>query len=170
MSQELRIAGTIKESIVDGPGIRYVVFAQGCNHNCPGCHNNHTHDFNGGVLTTVKALVEDIKKNPLLDGVTLSGGDPFEQSEAFAELAKEVKALGLSVMTYTGYTYEKLIEEKIVHKGWGALLRATDILVDGRFEEKCKNLLLPFRGSENQRIIDIHQSIKEDRVVEAKIS
>lgn len=170
MSGILRIAGTISESIVDGPGIRYVVFAQGCRHQCPGCHNEHTHDFEGGVITTIKNIIDDIKRNPLLDGITLSGGDPFEQAENFAELAKQVKALGLSVMTYTGYTYEEIMDQKIVHKGWGALLRITDILVDGRFDEKCKNLLLPFRGSENQRLIDINRSMMEDRVIEAKIS
>lgn len=169
METELRIAGVIKESIVDGPGIRYVVFAQGCRHHCPGCHNQHTHDFFGGSVTTVQKIVEDLKKNPLLDGITLSGGDPFEQAEAFAVLAKEAKNLGLDVMTYTGYTYEHIVDEKIAHKGWGALLRASDILVDGKFDEMSKNLLLPFRGSENQRMIDICRSIQEQRVIEAKI-
>ncbi len=165
----IRTAGIVSESIVDGPGIRYVVFAQGCNHNCPGCHNKHTHDFNGGTLTTVKNIIDDMKRNPLLDGITLSGGEPFEQAEAFSVLAKEVKTMGLNVMTYTGYTFEKIMEEKIVHKGWGALLRATDILVDGKFEEKRKNPMLPFRGSDNQRIIDINESISRESIVEAKI-
>lgn len=169
MNTELRIAGTITESIVDGPGLRFVVFAQGCRHNCPGCHNKHTHDFHGGILTTVDALVDQIRKNPLLDGVTLSGGDPFEQAEGFAELAKAVKGMGLNVVTYTGYTYETLMEEKITHKGWGALLRATDILVDGPFDEKLKNLLLPFRGSENQRMIDIGRSMREEKIINAQI-
>jgi len=169
MDTVLKIAGVITESIVDGPGIRYVVFAQGCRHHCPGCHNQHTHDFEGGTEVTVGKLMEEIKKNPLLDGVTLSGGDPFEQAEGFAILAKEVKHLGLNVMTYTGYTYEHIMDEKIAHKGWGALLRATDILVDGRFDENHKNLLLPFRGSENQRLIDICRSMQEERIIEAKI-
>ena len=170
MSGVVRIAGKIPESITDGPGIRYVIFAQGCKHECPGCHNEHTHDFNGGILTTVKNLIDDIKRNPLLDGVTFSGGEPFEQAEVFAEIAKEVKALGMSVMTYTGYTYETLIDQKINHKGWGSLMRETDILVDGRFEEKHKNLMLTFRGSENQRIIDMNRSMLENKIVDAKIS
>lgn len=165
MDTYIRIAGIIKESIVDGPGIRMVVFAQGCRHKCPGCHNPETHPFNGGELVTVDSIVEQAKRNPLLDGITFSGGDPFEQAEAFAVLAREAKKLNLNIMTYTGYTYEFLAENASKHAGWDALLNESDILVDGRYEESKRNLLLKFRGSENQRIIDLKRTRAENRVV-----
>ncbi|WP_265442720.1 anaerobic ribonucleoside-triphosphate reductase activating protein [Acetivibrio straminisolvens] len=165
METYIRISGIIKESIVDGPGIRMVVFAQGCRHKCPGCHNPETHSFDGGTLVTVDFILEQAKKNPLLDGITLSGGDPFEQAEAFAVLAHEAKKLNLDIVTYTGYTYEYILENASRNKGWDALLDETDILVDGRYEESKKNLLLKFRGSENQRIIDVKKSKAESRIV-----
>ncbi len=165
MKTIIRIAGIIKESIVDGPGIRMVVFAQGCKHKCPGCHNPETHSFNGGTLVTVDSILELAKKNPLLDGITFSGGEPFEQAEAFAVLAQEVKKLNLDIVTYTGYTYEYILENSSRHRGWGALLDKTDILVDGRYEANKRNLLLKFRGSENQRIIDVKRTKAEKRIV-----
>lgn len=165
MKTIIRIAGIIKESIVDGPGIRMVVFAQGCKHKCPGCHNPETHSFNGGTLVTVDSILELAKKNPLLDGITFSGGEPFEQAEAFAVLAQEVKKLNLDIVTYTGYTYEYILENSSRHRGWGALLDKTDILVDGRYEANKRNLLLKFRGSENQRIIDVKRTKAENRIV-----
>lgn len=158
MNTEIRIAGIIKESIVDGPGIRMVVFAQGCKHNCPGCHNPETHSFDGGTIATIDSIIEQAKKNPLLDGITFSGGEPFEQAEAFALLAREAKKARLDIMTYTGYTYEYLIENSSKHNGWALLLEETDILVDGRFELDKKNPLLIFRGSGNQRIIDLRKT------------
>jgi len=161
----IRIAGIIKESIVDGPGIRMVVFAQGCKHRCPGCHNPETHSFDGGTLVTVDSIIDQAKKNPLLDGITFSGGEPFEQAEAFAVLAKEAKKLNLNIVTYTGYTYEYIVENFLNLSGWEALLNETDILVDGRYEEDKRNLLLKFRGSENQRIIDIKRTKSENRIV-----
>ncbi|HPU42198.1 MAG TPA: anaerobic ribonucleoside-triphosphate reductase activating protein [Acetivibrio clariflavus] len=161
----IRIAGIIKESIVDGPGIRMVVFAQGCKHRCPGCHNPETHSFDGGTLVTVDSIIDQAKKNPLLDGITFSGGEPFEQAEAFAVLAKEAKKLNLNIVTYTGYTYEYIVENFLNFSGWEALLNETDILVDGRYEEDKRNLLLKFRGSENQRIIDIKRTKSENRIV-----
>ena len=142
-----------------------VVFAQGCKHNCPGCHNPETHSFDGGTLVTVDSIIEQAKRNPLLDGITFSGGEPFEQAEAFAVLARESKKLHLNVMTYTGYTYEYIIGNSSRHKGWEELLNETDILVDGRFELDKRNLLLKFRGSENQRIIDVKRSKSENRIV-----
>ncbi|NMA64828.1 MAG: anaerobic ribonucleoside-triphosphate reductase activating protein [Clostridiaceae bacterium] len=165
MDVNIRIAGIINESIVDGPGIRMVVFAQGCKHKCPGCHNPETHSFNGGKLVTVSSILEQAKKNPLLDGITFSGGDPFEQAEAFTILAREAKKLNLNIMTYTGYTYEYLVKNASRHRGWNSLLVETDILVDGKFEWSKKNLLLKFRGSENQRIIDINRTKAENRLV-----
>ncbi len=165
MDTYIKIAGIIKESIVDGPGIRMVVFAQGCKHNCPGCHNPETHSFDRGTLVTVDSIIEQAKRNPLLDGITFSGGEPFEQAQAFAVLARESKKLHLNVMTYTGYTYEYIISNSSRHKGWEELLNETDILVDGRFELDKRNLLLKFRGSENQRIIGVKRSKSENRIV-----
>lgn len=165
MDTYIRTAGLIKESIVDGPGIRLVVFAQGCKHNCPGCHNPETHSFDEGSLVTVDSIIEQAKRNPLLDGITFSGGEPFEQAQAFAVLARESHKLDLDVMTYTGYSYEYIIRNSSKHKGWEELLNETDILVDGKFELDKRNVLLKFRGSENQRIIDIKRSKAENRIV-----
>lgn len=162
----LRIAGIIKESIVDGPGIRLVVFTQGCRHHCVGCHNPETHSFDSGTFMETDEIIQLIKKNPLLDGITLSGGDPFEQAEACAELAVKVKKLGLNVITYTGYTFEDLVKGFSMKKGWKELIHATDLLVDGRFVIEKRNLLLKFKGSENQRIIDVRESLSCGSAVE----
>ena len=148
---KLRLAGVIKESIVDGPGIRFVVFGQGCPHRCPGCQNPQTHDFSGGYDTTTERLLAEIRKNPMLKGITLSGGDPFVQPEAMAELAEEAHKLGLNVVTYTGYTIEELLNGLEGHPGWRRLLEQSDTLVDGRFILEQKSMLLKFRGSKNQR-------------------
>lgn len=167
MNKKVRIAGVVKESIVDGPGIRFVVFAQGCHHHCDGCHNPATHDFNGGNLVDVEAIIDEMKKNPLLDGITLSGGEPFEQAAGFCELARRAKEEGYHVMTYTGYTYESLIEKKDVRRL--GLLENTDLLVDGKFEVKNKSLMLKFRGSKNQRIIDVNKSRHQNQVILSEI-
>jgi anaerobic ribonucleoside-triphosphate reductase activating protein len=164
MGRQIKASGIINESIVDGPGIRMVIFAQGCKHKCRGCHNQHTHSFDGGELVEIYKIIGNIKKNTLLDGVTLSGGEPFEQAENFAVLAQEVKKMGLNVITYTGYTYERLIEYSSERKGYIDLLNNTDMLVDGPFILEEKNLLLKFRGSNNQRIIDVPNSIKNKKV------
>lgn len=158
MSTELRIAGIIKESIVDGPGIRLVVFTQGCNHKCPGCHNPETHSFEGGTLVSIDSVIELAKKNPLLDGITFSGGEPFEQADALSELAVKAKRAGLNIITYTGYTYEYLVQHTSERPEWKKLLDETDVLIDGRFDLQKKNALLKFRGSTNQRIIDLKRT------------
>lgn len=165
MENYIRIANIIKESIVDGPGIRMVVFAQGCKHKCPGCHNPETHSFDGGTLVTVDWILEQAKRNPLLDGITFSGGEPFEQADAFAVLAQEAKKLNLNIVTYTGYTYEYIIENSSRYGGWDTLLDNTDILVDGRYESEKRDILLKFRGSENQRIIDVKRTKSENKIV-----
>lgn len=170
MGELLRIAGIVKESIVDGPGIRFVVFAQGCKHNCPGCHNPGTHSFDGGVLTSIDTLLESVQKNPLLDGVTLSGGEPFEQAEGFSEFASRIHKLKMNVITYTGFTYEEIVKDMDKRPGWRALLDETDLLVDGRFELDKRNLMLKFRGSENQRIIDVKRTKAEKKIVLADLN
>lgn len=163
---KLRLAGVIRESIVDGPGIRLVVFSQGCSHRCKGCHNPDTHDPAGGYDTTVENILAAIQKNPLLQGVTLSGGDPFEQAPGMAELARKVHELGLNVITYTGYTIEQLLQGLAEHSGWRELLEQTDFLVDGPFLLDQKTLLLKFRGSKNQRIIDPKASLAAGKAIE----
>ena len=151
----LRIAGTIGESIVDGPGIRYVVFTQGCPHGCPGCHNPQTHDFAGGKEISVEVLLADITKNPFVKAVTLSGGEPFCQPAALAELAAPLKAKDYHLMSYTGYTFEQLLEKPDALP----LLEQLDLLVDGPFVASRKNIELRFRGSDNQRVLDVPASL-----------
>ena len=161
---ELRIAGTVNDSIVDGPGIRFTIFTQGCPHNCEGCHNPQTHDFHGGTIVDTDELLEKVKSNPLLDGVTFSGGEPFCQAHILAELGREVKKLGMDIITYTGYTFEQLYEKR-EQNGWGELLEVTDYLIDGPFILAQKDWEIKFRGSSNQRYIDCQESLKQVRAV-----
>lgn len=165
MNCTLRLAGVIKESIVDGPGIRFVVFAQGCPHNCKGCHNPDTHDPNGGYETNTDNIINAIKENPMIMGVTLSGGEPFMQAHELAQLAKQAHRLGLNIMTYTGYTFEKLLEGFAEHPQWKELLEQTDILIDGPFILEQKSLMLRFKGSKNQRTIDVKKSLEKGEAV-----
>ena len=160
---EIRLAGLEPESIVDGPGYRFTVFVQGCPHNCPGCHNPQTHDFSGGHLADTDDVIAHFGKNPLVRGVTFSGGEPFSQAEPFTELAKLLKANGYEVASYTGYTFEELLENGTPAQK--QLLAALDILVDGEFVLAQRNLDLRFRGSENQRILDVPQSLAQGRAV-----
>lgn len=153
----IRVAGIVNESIVDGPGIRLVVFVQGCQHNCKGCHNPETHSYEGGTLVTQEEIMERIKENPLLDGVTFSGGEPFDQAKELAELGEKIKELGLHLITYTGYLYEKILIRE--NEDWSRLLRTTDVLVDGPFKIKERTFEKRFRGSLNQRIIDVKRNI-----------
>lgn len=163
---KLRVCGFTKESVVDGPGIRAVVFAQGCPHLCPGCHNPETWDCEGGYDLEIEDLLYQISANPLLKGITLTGGEPFAQAEAFSELTARVKDMGLDVVTYSGYTYEELIEQGQINKSLKKLLENTDILIDGPYVEALKDLSLAFRGSRNQRIIDVKESLQSGRVVQ----
>lgn len=148
----LRLAGTENDSIVDGPGIRFTIFVQGCPHHCPGCHNPQTHDFAGGTDTDCAQLLARIDANPLLDGVTFSGGEPFCQASVLAELGAQLRQRGLNIITYTGFTYEKLLEDANQENGYRALLEVTDYLVDGRFEQdkkamSCISRAAPTSGS-----------------------
>ncbi|MEW6192999.1 MAG: anaerobic ribonucleoside-triphosphate reductase activating protein [Bacillota bacterium] len=149
----LRIAGIVRESVVDGPGLRYVIFAQGCPHRCVGCHNPETWDPAGGYEVTVEEILGDIVRNPLVRGVTFSGGDPFLQAGAFAALGRALRQKGYDIVTYTGYTYEEL--RAMTDPAVQDLLAVTDILIDGPFILDERDLTLPFRGSRNQRIIDL---------------
>ena len=160
---EIRIAGTVTESIVDGPGFRYTVFVQGCPHNCPGCHNPQTHDLNAGKLVDTDELFKECIEDPLNKGVTFSGGEPFLQATALYELGKRFKERGMSLWCYSGWTFEELQKQgEDVQK----LLSIVDVLVDGKFIEERRTLSLQFRGSDNQRLIDVRKSIKKGSAVE----
>ncbi|MDR2160680.1 MAG: radical SAM protein, partial [Desulfovibrio sp.] len=141
----------VEESIVDGPGLRYVLFTQGCPHACRGCHNPETHSLFGGRLVSVSSVLAAVEKNPLLAGVTFSGGEPFLQPEPLCALARGVHALGGTVVVYTGYTLEQLRE--LADPPSRRLLLAADLLVDGPYVEALRDLNLPFRGSSNQRLL-----------------
>lgn len=165
MDKKIRLSGIAYESLVNGPGMRRVFFAQGCKHNCKGCFNPMTHDFNGGELRDMDELLKEVRENPMLKGVTFSGGDPWEQAEKFAYMAKEIKKMGLNVWSYTGYTFEYIRENMEERKGWKELLENIDVLVDGPFQEDKKQDGLRFRGSSNQRIIDVKESLRVGEVV-----
>ncbi len=160
---DIRIAGVVDDSIVDGPGFRLAVFTQGCPHNCEGCHNPETHDFGGGSIKDTSEIINMMEENILLDGLTLTGGDPFCQPEPCIELAKAAKKQGLNVWAFTGWTYEDILadEEK------AALLREIDVLIDGPFILAQRTLDKRFMGSKNQRAIDVKRSLEEGTVIEA---
>ena len=159
----MRIAGTVQDSIVDGPGFRFTVFTQGCSHHCPGCHNPQTHDPSGGTEHTVEELLERMRSNPLTDGLTLSGGEPFEQPEDCLLLAQGAHESGLNLWSYTGYLFEFLRDQGT--EAQKALLREVDVLVDGPFLLDQRTLSLPWRGSRNQRVIDVPKSLENGDVV-----
>lgn len=154
-----------KDSIVDGEGIRSVIWTQGCKHHCPGCHNPITHSFEDGFLVDVEDIKKEIKKLEAQDGITFSGGDPMEQPEACAEIAKYCHKLNLNVWCYTGYTYEELEEKIKTNPSILEFLKNIDVLVDGRFILKEKSYDVIFRGSKNQRLIDVPKSLKQKKIV-----
>lgn len=162
----IRLASKVqKDSIVDGPGLRTVIWTQGCKHACPGCHNPQTHDMNGGFETTVDYIIEEIRNSHLQKGITLSGGEPFLQPVPLAKIAEEAQSLGLDVWCYSGFLYDWLIDERNpMHKENMDLLRHIDVLVDGRFVLAKKDYRLKFRGSSNQRIIDVQKSLQAGSV------
>ena len=158
----VNLAGIVTDSIVDGPGLRTTLFAQGCPHHCEGCHNPETWDFSGGTEVSMEASVEIVKSSPLCRGVTFSGGEPFAQAEGFAEIAKALKEKGYEVASYSGYTFEELLDGT---DGQKELLQLLDVLIDGPFLMREKSLEIAFRGSRNQRIINVPESLKAGRVV-----
>lgn len=162
---EIRIAGTVEDSIVDGPGLRFVVFTQGCPHRCDGCHNPETHDFAGGRVTTTDALFEQCMENPLCSGVTFSGGEPFCQAEALYELGSRFKSAGKHLMCYSGWTFEELLAKAQREESVGKLLSIADVLVDGKFDISKRSLSLQYRGSSNQRLINVQESLKTGTTV-----
>lgn len=159
----LRISGLMNDSIVDGPGLRYTIFTQGCPHHCEGCHNPQTHPFKGGKKINIKKIEKEIQANPLLYGVTFSGGEPFTQAKTLIPLAKFVKEKGLELACYSGYLFEQLISGQIPFAK--ELLQYVDILIDGKFVLSQKSLNLKFKGSKNQRTIDVQTSLKQNKPV-----
>lgn len=159
----VNVAGIVPESIVDGRGFRYTVFVQGCPHHCRGCHNPQTWPFEGGTAREVKELFKEFSHNPMLRGVTFSGGEPFCQAAPLTELARLVHEIGKDVTAYSGWTYEELLA--LHDPDVDGLLAECDVLIDGPFVEALKNLELQFRGSENQRVIDMRKTREIGRVV-----
>lgn len=186
----ISLYGTVPDSIVDGPGLRYAVFVQGCSHHCPGCHNPESQPAEGGTETTLAALLADIRANGLAHDVTLSGGEPFEQPKACAALAAELKRNGYGIWCYTGYLHDDLagraeaartqqaqreeagltgnaLTEGIADDlAVGDLLDSIDVLVDGPFVESRKSLELKWCGSSNQRLIDVPATRRAGSIVE----
>ncbi len=153
---DLHIAGTVSDSIVDGPGLRFVIFTQGCSHHCKGCHNPHTWEYGVGKVANLDELYNAVLNNPLLSGVTLSGGEPFDQAPALYPLVERYRELGTEIAAYSGYTFEELVADTDKCK----LLSLCDVLIDGEFVEAEKSLNLRFRGSKNQRILDVKSSME----------
>ena len=158
----LDLAGIVNDSIVDGPGIRMTVFAQGCPHHCQGCHNPETWQFGCGTPMEEERIADIVGTNPLCRGVTFSGGEPFAQAEGFTKLAKLLKSRGYEVASYSGYTFEQLIKGTEAQQ---ELLKSIDVLIDGRFELGQRSLEIAFRGSKNQRIIDVQKSLTAGKPV-----
>ena len=154
-----------RDSIVDGEGIRSVIWTQGCIHNCPGCHNPETHSFQSGIILDTEDIKKKIDSLEAQDGVTFSGGDPMEQAAACAEIAKYCQEKKLNVRCYTGYTFEQLLSKKEHFPSIESFLQQIDVLVDGKFELNQKSYDVIFRGSKNQRLIDVKNSLKEGKVI-----
>ena len=162
----MRVAGLIQESIVDGPGFRFVAYTQGCELRCEGCHNPATWDKHGGMEMPVDDIITQMLKNPLTDGLTLSGGEPFSQAADCAAIASAARENGLNVWVYSGYTFEELMRLSQAEPGFKALLDMTDVLVDGPFVLAQRTLTLKWRGSRNQRVLDVAKSIAAGKAEE----
>ena len=165
MLDTIRLYGLVTDSIVDGPGFRTAIFVQGCPYHCEGCHNPDSQPFEGGTEWSLDDVEKKFSNNPLLSGITLSGGEPAEQAAPCAELARRAHQKGLNVWTYTGSTLEKLTERAKDDPALAALLAETDVLVDGPFILAQRSLELDFCGSKNQRLIDMNETRRQGRIV-----
>ena len=161
----MRIAGAIQDSIVDGPGFRFVVFTQGCQKQCRGCHNPGTWALDGGTEIAVSDLIAEMLSNPITDGLTLSGGEPFLQAAGCAQLAFAARGRGFNVWVYTGYTFEELLVKAEVEQPVRELLNMTDVLIDGPFNLAERTLSMKWRGSRNQRVLDVPASMAAGKAV-----
>lgn len=163
----VRIAGVIKESIVDGPGIRLTLFTQGCTHGCRDCHNPQTHALDGGYECSAAKIIDEVSKNPLLSGITFSGGEPILQAKQLVEVAKGVTNIGKTCFVYSGFTFEQLLEKNdadVIE-----LLSLCDYLVDGLYIAEQRDMMLHFRGSRNQRIIDLKASLLKMEAISVEL-
>ena len=166
---KIKLAAPIQpDSTVDGPGIRTVIWTQGCTHNCPQCHNPSTHDIHGGYLADIDDVCKEIKEYG--QNITLSGGDPILQSESCLQIASFAKSIGLTVWLYTGYTIETLLDMSSNNKSLQALLQYVDVIVDGKFVFELKTLDKIYRGSSNQRLIDVKKTLETNQIQLANIS
>ncbi|MBB3172116.1 anaerobic ribonucleoside-triphosphate reductase activating protein [Parvibacter caecicola] len=165
LQMTVRVFGTAQDSIVDGPGLRYALFVQGCSHHCEGCHNAKSWPAEGGTLMTLGQILEQVHGNGLVRSVTLSGGEPFEQPEPLAVLAAQLKGEGYNLWSYSGYTYEQLQAMAAERPAVGELLAQLDVLVDGPFRKDLKSLGLLYRGSANQRLVDMPATLAAGEVV-----
>lgn len=163
---EIRLAAPLQsDSVVDGFGVRTVIWTQGCSHNCPFCHNPSTHSFDGGALFNIEDIFEEMDNLVGQDGITLSGGDPLFQIEAVCEIAKYAKKIGLNVWCYTGFTYEQIIDMSKNNPKYLEFLNYLDVLVDGKFEIEKRDFSLLFRGSSNQRLINMPETLKNKKII-----
>lgn len=161
----LRTAGIVQDSIVDGPGLRLSLFSQGCSHACPGCHNPSAHPFESGTWTSIEQTLGWIEANPLLDGITFSGGDPFFQAETCKIWAEILRARNLHLIAYTGFRIEEILWGRAFSRDRVEFLEQIDWLVGGRFVQNLKTLDAPWRGSSNQRIIDVQATLDQGLVI-----
>ena len=161
---KLQLGGFLDNSLVNGDGMRSVVFVSGCIHNCSSCQNEFMKDFNYGDVTSINVVLERIKRNiPIIKGVTFSGGEPFESAAALSKLSEELKELGLSIWSYSGYTFEEIVKSKDSDKL--NLLGFIDVLIDGKFDETLNVHASKYTGSSNQRIIKVQESILENQII-----
>ncbi len=158
----LNLAGIVQDSVVDGPGLRTTLFCQGCPHHCQGCQNPETWEFGCGTPTDIQEVLRIVKRNPMCRGVTFSGGEPFEQPAELTELGRLLRAEGYEVAAYTGYTFEQLLEGTPEQR---ELLSVLDVLIDGPFVLAERSLELNFRGSRNQRVINVPESLRSGRAI-----
>jgi len=166
----MRIAGLVQDSIVDGPGLRMAVFVQGCDKACEGCHNQEALDPRGGAELTVDEIMAEMLSNPLTDGLTLTGGEPFLQAGECAALAAFAREKGLNVWTYSGYTFEELLNISKTDPAVSQLLELSNVLIDGRFVLAQRSLSIKWRGSRNQRVIDLQKSLALGEAVELPLN
>ena len=162
----MRIAGLTQDSIVDGPGLRFVVFTQGCRRRCEGCHNPETWDVHGGKETSCDDIIKEMLGNPLTDGLTISGGEPVLQAGECIQLATAAHEKRLNVWMFTGYTFEELATLSGSDPAISKLLGLVDVLVDGPYLSTERTLQLKWRGSKNQRVVDVKKSLEAGAAVE----
>lgn len=164
-SKLIRLAGIAENSLVNGKGLRKVFFSQGCSHHCEGCFNQHTWEFAGGRMFDMDELVQKVKDEPFLDGVTFSGGDPFQQADKFAYLAKKLHEANINIWAYTGYTFEELMKLAQTNHYIKQMINNVDVIVDGRFMKDKMSENLKYCGSLNQRVIDVKSSLNENKII-----